>query len=61
MSLKPLTYGTLPSEDEFREAFGKLMERERETLFQFVNDPRVGTCELTGLWRQGGRLHWRRC
>ena len=61
--MKPMTYGILPSREEFEEAFAKVVGRDahRETVlgaglahtvrgdprFHFANDPRVGTCELT--------------
>lgn len=62
MPLKPLTYGTLPSEVEFREAFARIClpdghfadEAEPPARFRFTNDSRVDTCELTcsELWRE---------
>lgn len=55
--MKTLTYGTLLSREEFDEAFerggpeadGKIFHKAPygRSTFHFVNDPRVGTCELT--------------
>jgi len=53
MPRKSMTYGVLPSQEEFEEAF----EAEVTTItgrFLFENDPRVGTDALNSdqLWRE---------
>lgn len=47
--MKSMTYGTLPTREEFDAAFE---EKCPSGLFAFGNDPRVGTCKLncSGLW-----------
>lgn len=46
-----LTYGVLPSREEFETAFDQYVPGIR---FEFDNDPRVGTCALTAseLWEE---------
>ena len=50
--MRSMTYGVLPSEEEFREAFDHVVTNPRG--FRFGNDQRVGTCALsaTELWRE---------
>lgn len=55
---KSMTYGTLPSREEFETAFDALFDSDDSRVthgaarFTFTNDPRVGTCMLTAneLW-----------
>lgn len=61
---KTLTYGTLPTREEFGAAFERECKREyaeiagercfSAPIFAFTNDPRVGTVTLTcsELWRE---------
>lgn len=42
-----MTYGILPSEDDFRKAFEVLEPEMRDGKFHFGNDKRVGTCAMT--------------
>lgn len=46
---KSMTYGTLPSREEFNAAYGDL-----DKFFSFRNDSRVGTCSMDGdkLWAE---------
>ncbi len=46
--IRSMTYGVMPSREEFSEAFGD------EVYFSFGNDPRVGTVKLTEdeLWEE---------
>lgn len=47
-----LNYGQLPTEEQFREAFETVCAKTGR--FEFGNDPRVGTCDLSAdrLWRE---------
>lgn len=49
--MRTLTYGVLPTREEFETAFDQYVPGIR---FEFDNDPRVGTCELTAseLWQE---------
>lgn len=59
--MKTLTYGTLPSREEF-EAAWEAHDPPAHGRFAFYNDPRVGTCELTcsELWAElvNARREW---
>lgn len=54
---KMMTYGTLPTREEFDGAFVRACSwgiPRRALTYAFTNDPRVGTCELTAeeVWRE---------
>lgn len=63
---KSMTYGTLPTLEEFSEAFLKVAKPAKTFhctyAFSFTNDPRVDTCELTAseLWGElkRARAEW---
>ncbi len=54
---KSMTYGVLPTREEFDTAFEQVSPLTGR--FRFSNDPRVGTVELTcsELWREIGKAH----
>lgn len=60
---KSMTYGTLPSREEYEVAFAALPDTatnaEGHGVFVFFNDPRVGHCGLTEseLWAELVKAH----
>jgi hypothetical protein len=52
--MQSMTYGEMPTQEDFDEAFSRAEDEEGRTGFSFGNDPRVGTCELdaTELWAE---------
>lgn len=56
-----LTYGEMPSEDEFMQAWDILEQSGglRNGKFQFGNDPRVGNAEFSSyeLWEELSQAH----
>jgi hypothetical protein len=55
--MKSMTYGVLPTEDEFRAAYDAT--ELRDGLFHFGNDKRLGNCALncTELWNEVCKAH----
>ena len=53
MRFMSLTYGNLPTREQFEKAF-IATDTTGNRVFAFGNDPRVGTCELTcdELWTE---------
>jgi hypothetical protein len=67
MTPKSMTYGVLPTREEFEEAFSATcgvasVAIANERACAFTDDPRVGTCELTcsELWAEitRARAEW---
>jgi len=55
--MKSMTYGTLPTEKEFRTAYDTT--DMRDGLFHFGNDERLGNCALncSQLWKEVCECH----
>lgn len=55
-----MTYGELPTEEQYDAAWDRLLEEGelRGDVFHFGNDPRMGTCALTQseLWKEIQRV-----
>lgn len=49
-----LTYGVLPTEEQFDQAWDETFAESLKNTFGFRNDPRVGNAELTQseLWKE---------
>lgn len=55
--MQSMTYGVLPTEEEFTEAYND--SELIDGMFHFGNDQRLGNCELncTELWKEVCKAH----